>query len=57
MLKQFTKDTGQRDRAIVGWVCFISFFEDWGYIGFFPIGWKFACIEGSISCRMGAISL
>ena len=48
ILKHFTKDTGQGVRAIVGWVCFIPFFEDRGYIGFFPNCWMFACIEGSL---------
>ena len=47
MLKHFTEDTCQGDRAIVGWVCFYPLFEERGYIGFFPNGCKFACIEGS----------
>ena len=48
MLKNLTEDTGQGDGAVVGRVGFIPFFEDRGYIGFFPNGWEFTRIKGSL---------
>ena len=49
MLKNLTEDTGQGDGAVVGRVEFIPFFEDGGYIGFFPNGWEFTRIKGSLA--------
>ena len=46
MLKHFTEDTCQGDWSIIGWVSFISCFENRGYICFFPDGWELSCIKG-----------
>ena len=38
VLKHFAEDTGKGDGSIVCGVCFIPFFKNRGYIGFFPNG-------------------
>ena len=48
MLKHLAEDTGQGDRTVVGWVGFIPFFEDRGYICLFPNGRELSCVKGSL---------
>ena len=52
MLKHFTDDTGREDRHVVGRVGFIPFFECRGYIGFFPDGWEFSSVKGSLTDQL-----
>ena len=59
MLKHFTEDTGQGDRATVGWVCFIPFLKIWDTLASFQMTGRLPVLRdlGPIRCRMGASSL